>query len=115
MSVFNDINNTTDKASEIGERYLKTSHQYFKLKVFQQLTLTMSLLAKILLIGGIVFIGIIFLAVALAIELGNVFESLVLGYLSVGIIFLAVALIIYSLRAKINRFIIKTFSLKFFD
>lgn len=115
MSVFNDINNTTDKASEIGERYLKTSHQYFKLKVFQQLTLTMSLLAKILLIGGIAFIGIIFLAVALAIELGNVFESLVLGYLSVGIIFLAVALIIYSLRAKINRTIIKTFSLKFFD
>ncbi|MBO6880482.1 hypothetical protein [Winogradskyella sp.] len=115
MSVFNDINNTTDKASEIGERYLKTSHQYFKLKVFQQLTLTMSLLAKILLIGGIAFIGIIFLAVALAIELGNVFESLVLGYLSVGTIFLVVALIIYSLRAKINRFIIKTFSLKFFD
>lgn len=115
MSVFNDINNTTNKVTDIGERYLKTSHQYFKLKVFQQLTLTMSLLAKVLLIGGIAFIGIIFLAVALAIELGNAFESLVLGYLCVGLIFLAIALVIYGLRAKINTFIIKTFSLKFFD
>lgn len=115
MSVFNDINSTTDKATDIGERYLKTSHQYFKLKVFQQLTLTVSMLAKVLLIGGIAFVGLIFLAVALAIKLGNVFNSLVLGYLCVGAIFLVLALVIYSLRSKINRYIIKTFSLKFFD
>ncbi|MBV7267852.1 hypothetical protein [Winogradskyella luteola] len=115
MSVFDDLNTTTDKASGIGERYIKTSHQYIKLKIFQQLTLSFSILSKVLVIGGFAFFGIIFLAVALAIKLGNVFNSIMLGYLAVGIIFMGIALIIYILRSKINKLIIKTFSSKFFD
>ena len=115
MSILEDINNTTDKASEIGERYIKTSHQYFKLKIFQQLTLTFSMLTKALIIGGLALIGIVFMSVALAIKLGKVLDSTTLGYLAVGFIFVVMAIIIYGFRAKINALIIKTLSLKFFD
>ena len=52
MSVFESLNNTTDKATDIGERYIKASHQYLRLKIFQQLTSSVSLMAKVLIIGG---------------------------------------------------------------
>jgi hypothetical protein len=39
MSIFEEINNTTNKATKIGERYMRT-HNIFELKGFQQLTLS---------------------------------------------------------------------------
>ena len=47
MSVFEDVNHTASKVSHIGERYIRASHQYFRLKIFQQLTLSLSLVAKV--------------------------------------------------------------------
>ena len=34
MSVFENLHNTTDKATDLGEKYIKTSRQYFRLKIF---------------------------------------------------------------------------------
>lgn len=114
MSVFDSLNHTTDKATNIGERYFKTSHQYLKLKIFQQLTLSMSLLAKVFLIGGAFFVGVVFCSVALAIVLGNAFNSVGLGYLSVGAIYMVIAIILYVKRTMINKVIIKKIGLNFF-
>ena len=36
MTVFESLNKTTDKATDTAERYVKTSKEYFKLKVFQK-------------------------------------------------------------------------------
>ncbi|MDN3492352.1 hypothetical protein [Winogradskyella bathintestinalis] len=115
MSVFSDINNTTEKASHIGERYVKASHQYFKLKVFQQLTVSISLLAKVLAIGILLFAGLVFFSVAGAIELSNALDSYSLGFFLVGLIYILVSIIIYLMRAKFNPFIIKKLGPKFFD
>ncbi|NNE31982.1 MAG: phage holin family protein [Winogradskyella sp.] len=115
MSVFSDIHNTTDKATDIGERYIKTSRQYFKLKVFQQLSHTLTTLAKIVAFGSFAFLGIIFLAVALALKIGELLDSIVVGYLIVGLIFIVIAAIVYAIRERITKLIIKSLSLKFFN
>ena len=115
MSVFDSLNSTTDKATDIGERYIKTSHQYLKLKIFQQLTFTMSLAAKALLIGSLLFVGMIFCSIALAIGLGNEFDSLALGCLSVSAIYIVLAILIYIMRGKINKVIIKQIGKNFFN
>ena len=115
MSVFNDINHTTERASQIGERYIRASHQYFKLKVFQQLTLSLSLVTKVLAVGSLLFAGLVFLSIAGAIELGNAVNSYSLGFLLVGLIYVVISILIYLLRAKFNAYIIKKVGLKFFN
>ncbi|MCK7591804.1 phage holin family protein [Subsaxibacter sp. CAU 1640] len=114
-NIFESINNTSDKAVDIGEKYIDDTREYYKLKIFQQLTVSISLVAKALLIGGILFIGLIFLAVAAAIAIGNWMDNMALGYVVVAAILLITGGIVYLKRAFINRKIIKVLSLKFFN
>ena len=53
MTVFESLNNTTDKATDTAERYVKTSKDYLKLKIFQQLTISISLVSKFAVIGSL--------------------------------------------------------------
>ena len=114
MSVFEDINNTTEKASNVGERYIKSSHQYFRLKIFQQLTLSLSLMAKVLAVGSLLFVGLAFLSVAGAMELSRALGSHSLGFLIIGLIYVIISIVIYKLRAKFNTIIIKKVGQNYF-
>ena len=115
MSVFDSLGETADKATDTGEKFLKTSHQYFKLKVFQQITFSISMIAKLIAIGSFVFIGFIFGAVAGAIALGNTLESMSLGYLLVGLMFILIGVIIYVNRSFINKIVLEKLGSKFFS
>ncbi len=115
MSIFEEINNTTDKATKIGERYIKTSHQYFRLKVFQQLTLSLSLATKVLAVGSFLFVGLVFVSIAGAIELGNAVNSYALGFLLVGLIYFFFSIVMYGIRSRFNSYIIKKVGFKFFS
>lgn len=114
MNVFESINNTSEKASEIGERYVTKSYEYYKLKVFQQLSYTISTLGKALMIGAILFIGFIFMAVSGAIAIGEALNNVALGYLIMGGIFMLIALIFYLLRYLLDAKIINKFYSKFY-
>ncbi|MGJ5643251.1 hypothetical protein [Formosa sp. S-31] len=115
MSVFESLNETSGKAKDIGERYVKSSHQYVRLKVFQQFTVAMSLLGKIFVIGGVVFIAFLFFALSAALAIGKALDSLALGALIVGGAFFLVALVIYLLRHRIDHRFIQKMSHNFFD
>ncbi len=114
MNVFESINNTSRKASDIGEDYVDKSFQYFKLKFFQQLSYTMSMLGKALIIGAVLFIGLIFLAVAGAIALGEYLGDVALGFLIVGFGIMILGLIIYTMRQLIDAKIINKIQSKLF-
>jgi hypothetical protein len=60
MNIFETVNETTGKMSDAGEAYLKKTQEYYKLKLFQQLTVSISLVAKGLIIGGLLFIAMFF-------------------------------------------------------
>jgi uncharacterized membrane protein YdbT with pleckstrin-like domain len=115
MGLANSIGNTNDSATEVGERYLKSSYKYYKLKVFKQLTVSVSMLLKALVIGSLLFLGLILSAIALAIVIGNKLGSVAMGFLSVGIIILVLAVVAYLTRNKINNVIVKKLSKTFFD
>ncbi len=115
MNIFESVNETTGKLSDAGQTYLKKTEEYYILKAFQQLTLSLSLVAKALIIGGLLFITLMFLAVAGAIALGTWLDHVALGYVIVAGVFLIMTIIIYFSRQYISNAIIKIFSLKFFD
>lgn len=115
MSVLNSLNETSHDAIDRGERYLNASKDYFKLKIFQQVSLSVNIVTLIVLVGGAVFIGIIFFSLAGAIAIGNALGSMYLGYVIVGGIFVLMALIFFLLRKKIENIVISRVSNTFFD
>ena len=115
MSVIDSLSDTTDKATDIGEEYLDTSREYFKLKLFKQVSYGLSLVSKIVIYGILFLLVITFIAIALAIYIGNHLGSLALGYLIVGGIFLILSIIAVLLSSYIDRTIIKKLSAKFYQ
>ena len=115
MNIFESINESTTDAVKSGEDYIKYTEEYVKLKIFQQLSFTFSMLIKIALVGGFIFLGLIFLAISGAIALGNLLNNVSLGVLIVGAILLCFASIIFALRKQIDKMLIKKFSKTFFD
>ncbi|QCX39179.1 hypothetical protein FF125_12295 [Aureibaculum algae] len=115
MNIFESINESTTNAVKSGENYVKKTEEYLKLKIFQQLSFSLSMLVKIALVGGFIFLGLIFLSIAGAIALGKVLGNIPLGILIVGILLLLFAFIAFLLRKKIDKTIISKYSKSFFD
>ncbi|OMP32804.1 MULTISPECIES: hypothetical protein [Mangrovimonas] len=115
MNLFESLNEASSKAVDSGEVFLIKSKEYAKLKVFEQLTISMSLLGKALLIGSFILIGFFFFAIAAAIALGRVLDDYALSTTIVGGFFLLLALLVYLLRHLINKKVIQTMSHKFFN
>ncbi|UAB75704.1 hypothetical protein [Mesoflavibacter sp. SCSIO 43206] len=115
MSVFEQINQTSSQAVDKGEEFLKKSHEYYRLKIFQQLTSSVSLLVKAVVVGAFVLVGLLFLAISAAIGIGKALDSVSLGYLIVGAIFILISVLFYMFRSKINNKVIASLSKTFFD
>ena len=77
MGIIDSLNDTSNKAVDVGETYYKKTQEYYRLKVFQQLTMTTGMLLKIAVIGGLAFLALIFLTVAGILFLGNKLEDVV--------------------------------------
>jgi len=115
MSVAESLKQTTTKATTQGERYLETSKRYFELKVFQQMTLALSLICKIALIGGLLFLGLIFTLIGSTIALGNYLDNMALAALIVALALIVIAMVCYFWRKSIDRRIIEKVAKEFFD
>ena len=113
MSVFENLHNTTDKATDLGEKYIKTSRQYFRLKIFQQVSFSISLFAKLFAIGSLLFIAFLFLAIYSALAIGSLFNNPAYGFLIVAGIFILLGLLMYLLRKSLETLVIRTLSEKF--
>ncbi|WP_170234002.1 hypothetical protein [Bizionia myxarmorum] len=115
MNVFESIGDKTERAADIGEKYIDASREYFKLKLFQQLAFSVSMVAKLLAVGSLLVLALIFAAFAGAITIGDLLENMALGYLSVAGIFLLIGLLIYASRGSISCYVIKKMGTKFFS
>ncbi|WP_343487305.1 hypothetical protein [Allomuricauda sp. d1] len=116
MQILKTLDRASSDAVNTGEDYLELTKRYYKLKIFQQLTSNFAALCKMAIIGGIVFLGIIFLSVAGAIAFGNAVDNLPLGYVAMATVLILIALVIYMVRKKlVDRFVLKKMSKTFFD
>lgn len=114
MRFFEPINQQTKEALNAGERFLKYSEAYFNLKVFKQVSFSVSMIIKVLAVGILVVIGLIFAAISAAIALGDKLNNLPLGILIVGLGFLLLAGLVYLFRKKIDKKIIAILSKSYF-
>ncbi|XLS30585.1 hypothetical protein ACJD0Z_07100 [Flavobacteriaceae bacterium M23B6Z8] len=115
MTVFDSVNETATKATEVGENYVKATQEYYQLKIFQQLSIQFSALCKIAIIGGLLFLGFIFMATAGAIALGRYLGSASLGCLIIGVFLIIVSMLVYWKRKAIDTKVIQKLSVTFFN
>ncbi|MFD2565137.1 hypothetical protein [Aquimarina rubra] len=115
MGVFDALNETSNKAQDSGESYLKASQEYYKLKVFQQLTKALSFFSKLAIIGGLLFMSAVFLTVSGTIWLGKLIGNTSLACLLMAGILLLFTGLAYGFRKQIDRKIIKKMSKDFFN
>lgn len=115
MSLFESLSDTNAKASEIGKKYVEKSYEYYRLKIFQQLTISISMVFKAIVIGGLLLLGVCFLGAALALIIGTSTGNYALGFAIVGAVFTVLSVIAILLRKHINNMTVKKLSEKFFD
>lgn len=113
MSILKSLNYTSENNVDKGKDYVDASYKYYKLKAFQISALSLSTILKLLFIGSFCVIGILFLSVALAIYLGEYFNSIAIGYVIVGALFLGICFVFFLFRKKIDQIVIKKLAQKF--
>lgn len=115
MSILESLNQTSNKAMNLGEEYISKTQEYYELKVFQQLTATTSMFCKAAILGGLGFLVIILLIVATTLAINNMVGNMIYACLiSAGILCLLGA-IIYALRFRIENLIVKSMSKQYFN
>ncbi len=115
MRIVDFIVDKSNDAINYSEDYIKSSEKYFKLKFFEQYSLTLSLLVKLAIITAFLFMAIMFLCFSAAIALGTLFNNLALGYLTIGVVFILLTILVFSLRRKIDNKVIQSLSNNFFS
>ena len=115
MGVIDSLKQTSTKAINTGETYLKKTQEYYTLKAFQQLAISASLLIKLLLVGSLIFLGFIFLVVGGVISLGEYLDSLPIACIIIGFFLILVAIVIFFLRKHIDKVVIRKLSKEFFN
>lgn len=115
MGVIDSINETNKKASEIGENFLNKSYDYYKLKIFQQISISVSMIFKVIIVGGLILVALVFFSVAAAFKIGNLVNSYALGFVIIGGSYIIISIIVFLLRKHINNAIVKSLSKPFFS
>ncbi len=113
---FEDLKENTDAVQENAKAYLDSSIAYYKLWGFKVAMKSTTLMLKFLLITICLSIVLLFVSIAGAFALGNLFDSYPLGFLAVAGIYLVLALLLFLVKDKIVEGpILEKFSEIFFN
>lgn len=107
MSSRKSIGHITSTSLENSQEYLRNSWEYYKLKLFLH---TAELSTHIVKCGVLAILGISMLfmvSIAFALFLGELLNSLSLGFLIVGLSYSVALLVTYLLRGRIESLVVK--------
>lgn len=113
---FKELKENSEAIKENSKSYIESSVAYYKLLGFKAAMKSTTLLIKFLIITFCLLLFMLFISIAGALYMGQIFNSYPLGFFSVAGIYLIFGFFIYLLRHKIvERPIIEKFSDIFFN
>jgi hypothetical protein len=115
MRIFDNFSDSADKGTAAGKQFLSKTYEHTTLKAFQLSALTVSMIAKLVVIGSLASLGIVFLAISSAIAVGAYFQNAALGYLLIGLLILFTSLLIYFFRKIFDKKVITKMCKMFFS
>lgn len=114
MALENLKENISEANSDI-HAYVEHNKEYYKLLVFRTVMKTISSLTKMLFTGAIVFFTLFLIALTASIGIGEAIGSLFYGFLIVTAFFVIVGIILYLLRHKLDKPLLRKYSEYYFD
>jgi amino acid transporter len=113
---FEELKENTDAIQENAKAYLESSIAYYKLWGFKVAMKSTTLMLKFFLIAVCSMIVLLFISIAGAMALGQLFDSYPIGFLAIAVIYLVLALLLFLLKDKIVEGpILEKFSEIFFN
>lgn len=95
--------------------YIENNREYYQLKGFKILMKGTTYVVKLALIGAIVFLALLFISVAFAYLIGQAMGNFFYGCLIIGVFYSIVGGIVYLLRDKLDKPLLKMFSNYYYD
>jgi amino acid transporter len=113
---FEELKENTEAIQENAKAYIETNIAYYKLWGFKVAMKSTTLMLKFFLIAMCLMIVLLFISIAGAMALGQLFDSYPLGFLAVAGIYLVLALLLFLVKDKIVEGpILEKFSEIFFN
>lgn len=113
---FEELKENTEAIQENAKAFIETNIAYYKLWGFKVAMKSTTLILKFFLITMCLMIVLLFISIAGAMALGQLFDSYSLGFLSVAGIYLVLALLLFLVKDKIVEGpILEKFSEIFFN
>jgi len=112
---FEDIKEQIDHVEEGVKSYVKNSLDFYKLQSFRSMMKGITMATKLLLIGSMAFIALLFLSLSAAFWVASILGSTAEGFLIVGGFYVLVGLIFFLMRKKVEKPLLKQFSKFYFE
>jgi amino acid transporter len=113
---FEELKENTEAIQENAKAFIETNIAYYKFWVFKVAMKSTTLILKFFLIAMCLMIVLLFISIAGAMALGQLFDSYPLGFLAVAGIYLVLALLLFLVKDKIVEGpILEKFSEIFFN
>lgn len=113
---FGDLKENTEAIQENSKAYLESSIAYYKLWGFKVAMKSTTLMLKFFLITICLSIVLLFVSIAAALTLGNLWNSYPLGFVCIAGIYLVLASLLFLVKDKIvEGTILEKFSEIFFN
>ena len=112
---FEELKHDFSEIDKEVSAYVEHSLEYAKLKSFKISMVLVTYFAKIILVGALAFLTLLFLSVAASLAIGAAFDNYLYGFLTVGLGYFILAIIGYALKEKLNKPILRVFSKYYFD
>jgi ABC-type multidrug transport system fused ATPase/permease subunit len=95
--------------------YIEHNKEYYKLLVFKILMQVITSFTKMLFISAIILFVLFLLSLTASIAIGQAMDNMLYGFLIVSVFFVILGVILYLLRNKLDKPLIKMFSKYYFD
>ena len=108
------IKENAEALHENVQTLIEKQAAYYKLWTFKVGMKSITLLIHIFLLSLFITLAVLFISIAVALQLGNYLNSYAQGFLIVSSFYLLLCILVYLLRDKINKPILEKFSSIFF-
>lgn len=98
---FEEVKENVEDLKQQAKELLDANIRYYKLWGFKMLMKTNAMILKMIMLGILAILILLFFSVALALGIGYALDNHAYGFLIVGCIYLACFFIVYSVRDKI--------------
>lgn len=112
---FEEIKEQFLEAEQSTKSYVKHSIDFYRLKSFKSMMKGITMAAKIFMVGSMVILALLFLSISLGYWFGSYFESIAQGFLLVGLMYVLLGIVLFLIRKKLERPVLKKFSEFYFD